>query len=127
MQRIELTGGSLQAAKKILIIDNEQDLRNIIEKILLTRGAQVLVADDHAQGITLLSQEKFDFVLADLSIPTLSKLEKISELYHLGQHKVVLMTGFDSLCTHKSTAIQQAATILYKPFPIRDLFAALGL
>ena len=54
---------------KILIIEDEKDIQNIIKAFLENAKYEVKVANDGLEGINLLQKEKFDIVLLDIMMP----------------------------------------------------------
>jgi CheY-like chemotaxis protein len=57
---------------RILVIDDEDSVRDILSRMLKTKGHQVVVASDGEEGIERFRSESFDLVLTDLGMPKLS-------------------------------------------------------
>ena len=55
--------------KKILIIEDEKDIQNIIKAFLENAGYKVETADDGVEGINILQNHNFDLILLDIMIP----------------------------------------------------------
>lgn len=62
-------------AKKILIIEDEKDIRDLLEHYLKREGYDVKIAKDGEAGLHKASQERFDLVLLDLMLPQVDGLE----------------------------------------------------
>jgi CheY-like chemotaxis protein len=60
---------------RILVIDDEDSVRDILSRILKTKGHQVAVAANGEEGIERFRSEPFDLVLTDLGMPKLSGWE----------------------------------------------------
>jgi len=60
---------------RILVIDDEDSVRDILSRILKTKGHQVVVASDGEEGIERFRSEPFDLVFTDLGMPKLSGWE----------------------------------------------------
>ena len=57
---------------RILVIDDEDSVRDVLSRMLKTKGHQVVVASDGEEGIERFRSESFDLVLTDLGMPKLS-------------------------------------------------------
>ena len=62
-------------AKKILIIEDEKDIRDLLEHYLKREGYDVKIAKDGEAGLHKASQERVDLVLLDLMLPQVDGLE----------------------------------------------------
>jgi CheY-like chemotaxis protein len=67
-------------AQKILIIEDEDIMRNLLSKKLQGAGYQVSTAKDGQEGMDLLKKEKFDLVLSDIIMPKLGGLEVMERM-----------------------------------------------
>jgi DNA-binding response OmpR family regulator len=61
--------------KKILVIEDEKDIRELLTLYLKREGYDVQIAKDGETGLRKASQERFDLVLLDLMLPQLDGLE----------------------------------------------------
>ena len=61
--------------KKILVIEDEKDIRELLQLYLKREGYDVHIAKDGETGLRKASQERFDLVLLDLMLPQLDGLE----------------------------------------------------
>lgn len=66
--------------KKILIIEDEEILLELIQKRLIQEGYQVAVARDGQEGLEKLRQEKPDLILLDIIMPKMGGFEVIEEI-----------------------------------------------
>ena len=71
---------SLQAPARILIIDDEPDLRTLYELTLLRQGYQVEAAGDLEQAREILKTQRFDAVITDMRLPDGLGLELLRDL-----------------------------------------------
>ncbi len=84
--------------KKILIIDDEKDLRDALEVALTNSGFESLCAPDGALGLELAHAQKPDLILLDIMMPTMNGHEMLNELRKdtWGKHvPVLLLTNSD--------------------------------
>ena len=80
---------------KILIVDDEQDIRESVQMLVETQGYETRVVDNGLSAINALKKEKFDLVLLDVLMPNLSgikTLKKIRTDPKLKNQKVVFLT-----------------------------------
>ncbi|MBI3036091.1 response regulator [Candidatus Woesearchaeota archaeon] len=62
-------------AKKVLIIDDEEDTRLLVKTLLEDEGCQVAEAKSGKEGIDKLKKKRFDLVLVDMFMPGISGRE----------------------------------------------------
>lgn len=98
--------------KKILIIDDEQDLREAIATTLSYEGFEIISAGDGEEGLKLALSEKPDLIFLDIIMPKLdglSMLKKLREDEWGKDVKVVVMTVLDDM-GKMAEAVQEGAT-----------------
>ena len=112
-------------AKKILVVDDEEDIRAVVKDVLENSGFSVVIASGGKEALKLLEKEKFDLALIDFFMPEMSGrelLKKIRENSKLKKMKCALLTvatfperGIEKL---KEMGIQD---YINKPFDNEDL------
>jgi DNA-binding NtrC family response regulator len=82
MQR-EMTSPAAQTAAsdrgKVLVIDDEADIREGLEMLLLTEGYSVDLAANGTEGLKRMESRPYDLVLLDLMMPDISGMDVLSE------------------------------------------------
>ena len=81
--------------KKILLVDDELDIRESVKMLLETMNYEVEITDDGNNAITMLKNGTFDLVLLDILMPKISgikTLEKIRADSKIKNQKVVFLT-----------------------------------
>lgn len=105
---------------RILVVDDELSLREMLEIFLVKEGHEVLVASDGAQAIQILMEEDdLDLVLTDLRMPGahgMVVLERARELHP--DTPVVVMTAFASHQTATEAMKMGAYDYFSKPFEL---------
>ena len=84
--------------KKVLVIDDEEDLRDALRVALEGAGLKVLLAADGERGLALALEEKPDLTLLDINMPGMSGHEVLSKLRRDSWGKgadVILLTNAD--------------------------------
>ncbi len=110
------------AKGRILIVEDRDSLRRMLERALGQEGYEVTAAADGQSGIQLLDERPFDFVLTDLKLPDVSGLE-VLEASRAAQPRVpvVVLTGFGTVGTAVEAMKLGAWDFLEKPLEIDDL------
>ncbi len=112
--------------RRILVVDDESDLREMIDMILSARGFDVVQATGGGEALDVLGRDQeFDTILLDMVMPGVDGAQVIRELHQRGcDIPIVMATGFapeelDADCRRLVSAT------LRKPFLAKDLVAAL--
>lgn len=111
-------------SKKILIIDDDEDIRNLIYTTLALEGFHVITASSGKEGLELLMDISVDCILLDVMMPEMDGWETLRIIRSQESTKdipVIMVTVKDSRLD-KLTAIKEKATdYITKPFDIEDL------
>lgn len=67
-------------AKKILIVEDEKILSDLLEKKLREEGYEVSVAENGEKGLEKMREEKFDLILLDIIMPKMGGFEVLEEM-----------------------------------------------
>lgn len=110
---------------KILVIDDDADLRDTLAVILEDAGHEVLVADDGACGIAAYRAQHPDLVITDIFMPNSDGFEAIKAIRGISPNaKIIAMSG-GTRSGHDfyiwAITKMGAAEVLKKPFEIDDL------
>ena len=106
-------------AKKgsILICDDEEIMRDVLETILSGAGYKVDLAKTGEEAVDLYSQKNYDVVLMDVSMPGIGGLTALEDLIKLDPEAVILMvTAYATFDTAISAWEKGAAGVIRKPF-----------
>jgi CheY-like chemotaxis protein len=112
---------------QILVIDDNQPLRRLLQIVLEAEGHEVLQAADGAEGLRLVRRQGADLVLCDLIMPVLDGLQAIRALRRdFPALPVLAMTGgvaHGSVDLLATAGLLGAERVLRKPFVLPDLLA----
>ena len=87
---------------RILVIDDEADIRESLEALLTLEGYQVVLASTANEGIERVESAQYDLVLLDLMLPDKSGIEVITELRERdNETPIFLITAYGWLATGK--------------------------
>jgi DNA-binding NtrC family response regulator len=113
---------------RILVIDDEPDMRVLLEQTLKAAGHEVSLAADGREGVERYCASPADLVITDLYMPNQEGLETIGELRRrFPEVAIIAMSGKAAALTMLSIAQKFGAIgILHKPFLTEELIAAVG-
>ena len=106
-------------AKKgsILVCDDEEIMRDVLDTILSSAGYKVDLARKGEEALELYSQKSYDVVLMDVSMPGMGGLTALEELIKTDPEAVVLMiTAYATFDTAISAWEKGANGVIRKPF-----------
>lgn len=110
---------------RILVIDDEKGMRDILYKIFRAWGYKVEVGENAKQGIRKLKSNHFDVILLDIVIPKEEFEDNFRALQRCNpQVPIIIITGLapllvEGLCDED---IKEAAVkVVCKPFKLKDL------
>ncbi len=102
---------------KILVVDDEQVLRDLITKILTHHGYTVDVAEDGEEAMKKAGQSKYDLLLLDIIMPRKDGIQVLREIKEVQPDcSVILMTAYARLETAIEGIKLGADNYLLKPF-----------
>ncbi len=113
-------------AKKgsILVCDDEEIMRDVIETLLSGAGYRVELARTGEQALEKYSESSYDLVLMDVSMPGMGGLTALEELIKVDAEAVVLMiTAFATFDTALSAWEKGATGVIRKPFKNEQILA----
>ncbi len=109
----------------VLLVDDEQGMRNFLEKTLIPRCGDVRSAASAEEADALVRRHRFDLVILDISLPGKSGLAWLRELREQGYSgEVVLITAYADLDTAIEALRAGASDLILKPFRVTQLLNA---
>ncbi|RJO67525.1 MAG: PAS domain S-box protein [Myxococcales bacterium] len=117
-----------RGAGTILVVDDEETVRNVAKLILKRHGFDVLVAVDGLEALEIFSSnsEKITAVVLDMTMPGMSGEETFTELQRLRPgSKVILSSGYSHLETNLRSDSAGVAGFLPKPYQPAELISKL--
>lgn len=107
---------------KILVVDDEVIMRNLLLKILEQEGYLVTLAGSYNEATTKLNTEQFDIVLSDVKMPETNGFELLKEIKNKWpQTAVIMMTGYGDAYTVKEALMLGADEYVTKPFKSHEI------
>ena len=112
--------------RRILIIDDEKNIRNLLTEFLEGQGYEVASAPDGATGLRLLKEERFDLFLLDLMLPEISGMDILIDLSSQNINvPCIVITGFATVQTAVEALKLGAYDYITKPFTMDNISFAI--
>jgi len=103
--------------ESILVVDDEEVMRDVMSTLLAEAGYRVTLASDGAEGLALARKGSFDAAIVDVMLPEVSGLEVLEEIKKSDPDLVVLMiTAYASVETAIQAIKKGAFDYVTKPF-----------
>jgi DNA-binding response OmpR family regulator len=111
---------------KILVVEDEPDLREILMMVFEQEGSHVAAASDGNQALELLKTYKPDLIISDVRMPNCDGIKFLEAVrkQHPTEPPFFLATGFADI-NEEQARQKGAVSLIYKPFNIQDLFHSL--
>lgn len=111
-----------QGTETIMVVDDNQDVRNSASSLLRSLGYKVIAADHGRSALHLLQTEKISLLFSDVMMPQLSGFELANVARQLQPRiRVLLTTGYTDLSTAREGQAFGTFDVLQKPYTKRDL------
>lgn len=102
---------------RILVVEDDSDLKEIICDFLSLTNANVLSAGNGKEAMVILGKEKIDFVMSDIQMPFMDGLELLKAIRkNDSKIPIVLMATGQSQLTEVEAKKMGAAGLINKPF-----------
>ncbi|AWS22843.1 TPA: response regulator transcription factor [Streptococcus pyogenes] len=109
--------------KKILIVDDEKPISDIIKFNLTKEGYDIFTAFDGREAVTIFEEEKPDLIILDLMLPELDGLEVAKEIRKTSHVPIIMLSAKDSEFDKVIGLEIGADDYVTKPFSNRELLA----
>jgi len=111
---------------RILIVDDEADLRTLLHHILTAQGYQITDAADGEEAIELIKRQKFDIALLDIQMPNINGIQVLKYIKeHSPQTKAVMLTGYADLKHAMEAKEFGARDFIGKPYKLEDVLSTI--
>ena len=109
---------------KILLAEDDNDMRRFLVKALENAGFQVSSHDNGMSAYQRLREEPFEMLLTDIVMPEMDGIELARRASELDPDiKIMFITGFAAVALHSSSNAPKQAKVLSKPFHLREIVA----
>jgi two-component system phosphate regulon response regulator PhoB len=118
----------LSASRRVLVIEDSDDLRNLLTRILVREGYDVVAADDGAVGLSW-ARDDIDVVILDLGLPGMSGLDVCRQLRAdsaTADLPIIVLTGRSDRRDVRDGLLVGADAFLIKPVEVDALVDAVS-
>jgi two-component system response regulator PilR (NtrC family) len=107
---------------RILVVDDERSMREMLEILLRREGYEVAVAENGTAAIALLQKRPFDMLISDVRMPDVSGVDVLRKAKELNPNIIgIMITAYGSKESIQEVLRLQAADYLDKPFNVEEL------
>jgi len=114
---------------KLLAVDDQKVMRELISSVLTQEGHEVIVAEDGVEALEIAREHAVDMVLTDINMPNMNGISLVSKLRRLDGYKEIpiIMLTTESSDFKKDKAKRMGANgWLQKPFDPKRLIKAVN-
>lgn len=109
---------------KILVVDDEQAVRDSLQRSLQFNGYEVVLAEDGQQALARVQDHRPDLMILDVRMPNLDGFEVCRVLRERGDHTPILMLSARDAVADRVAGLDAGADdYLLKPFALEELLA----
>ena len=110
--------------ERILVVDDDRGMQDVLDIMLSRAGYQVATADDGAAALEIIGKKKFDLVITDLKMPRVDGIDLLKGIKETAPGTaVILLTAFASGETALAAMREGAYDYVEKNFNVDDLLA----
>ncbi len=123
----EAEAGDAVRGARILVIDDEEPIREVLADILVTADHEVVLAVDGPSGLERFAEQQFDLVFTDLGMPGMSGFEVAREIKAQNPDVPVgLLTGWGSSVDQQQLEEAGVDMLVSKPFKFDDVLSVVS-
>ena len=126
MAQVESVAASQRKAAKVLVVDDEPNVREMLQEVVSRRGYSVVNAGSGEEALSIMAGQSFDLVFLDLVLPGISGAETFARIKE--EHKgtvVVIVTGYADGSLAMEAMEHGPLFLVRKPFQVGDVIEVL--
>lgn len=125
----EIRGENLECSEnendnkfKILVVDDDENIREVLSDLLLLEGHQVLLAEEGGQALRIFEENQPDIIITDLGMPGISGWEVAKRMKKKDpSKKVIVISGWGASLQKDQLEENCVDQILSKPFHLEQV------
>lgn len=113
------SGGKDGSTRSILVVDDDEALRSVLEETLVSLNYEVTTASDGQDALEKLKQKNYDLIVTDIKMPKMNGKELLREVKQISpETPVIIITGYPETYSQQWIMEGGADGYLTKPFHI---------
>lgn len=110
------------SSNRILVVDDELFVRELLLEFLSAQGFEVLLADSGEKAVEVIQTQLADIVLVDLKMPGIDGIETLKQIKKIAPDVLaIIMTGYPTIESSIEALRHGASDYVVKPFKLNDL------
>lgn len=111
--------------ERILVVDDEENITEVLSIFLSSRGYFVTTAKDGEEALKALKEDYYDLVISDIRMPKMDGIALLKEINKLkGNIITIMLTGFATIDTAVNAMKSGAFDYVVKPFSVNEIMHA---
>jgi CheY-like chemotaxis protein len=107
---------------KILVVDDDENIREVLSDLLLLEGHEVLLAEEGEQALLIFEENLPDIIITDLGMPGLSGWEVAKRIKSRdSSRKVIVISGWGASLEEDQLRESYIDQVLSKPFHLEQV------
>ncbi len=112
----------MKKTASILVVEDEEKMRELLQKILSTEGYVVQTTSNGSAALSMIEENPFDIVLTDVKMPGLGGIELLKAIKGISPETyVIIMTAFGTIDSAVEAMKQGAYDYISKPFKMDEI------
>lgn len=108
--------------EKILVVDDELFVRELLQEFLSNEGYQVFLAESGEKAVNLVKTNPVEIALIDLKMPGMDGISTLKEIRKIAPNTIaIILTGYPTIETSIEALRSGAYDYVVKPFKLNDL------
>jgi len=110
--------------ERVLVVEDDEDIRDVLQETLRRWGYDVVVAQDGKEGINKFRSHSFSLVITDIRMPAMDGLSMLKTIRSEDSKvPIIVITGYPSVDSAVESLVQGADHYIVKPINMDDLEA----
>ena len=111
---------------KILVIDDERNIRKTLQEILEFEKHEVDLAEDGTEGLKMIQNKKYDIILCDIKMPKMDGIEVLGKIQEItSDSQIIMISGHGNIDTAVEAIKKGAYDYIEKPLDLNRLLVTI--
>lgn len=112
----------MDKTNKIMVVDDEKMIRDLLKKILTNNGYKIITAKDGVDALQKLKTEEASLMISDIKMPRMNGFELLRHVKkNYPKMNIIMMTAYGDTYTVKNALTMGANEYITKPFRSQEI------